>query len=69
MQTYLVSIGRLRSRPIWKTPIDAIKPQAVAELTAAKLKKQTIRKTVSVLAMVLDHEHVRPNPVVRRSVV
>jgi integrase len=34
----------------------------VAELHAAGLKKQTIRKTVSVLAMVLDHGRVNPNP-------
>jgi integrase len=34
----------------------------VAELHAAGLKKQTIRKTVSVLAMVLDHARVQPNP-------
>ena len=34
----------------------------VAELHGAGLKKQTIRKTVSVLAMVLDHERIQPNP-------
>jgi integrase len=36
--------------------------QLVVELTAAKLKKQTLRKTLSVLAMILDHEGVQPNP-------
>jgi hypothetical protein len=35
----------------------------VADLHAAGLKKQTIRKTVSVLAMVLNHARVEPNPV------
>lgn len=34
----------------------------VAELHAEGLKRQTIRKTVSVLAMVLDHARVQPNP-------
>jgi hypothetical protein len=34
----------------------------VADLHADGLKKQTIRKTVSVLAMVLDHARVQPNP-------
>lgn len=36
--------------------------EIVAELTQAGLRKQTIRKTVSVLAMVLDHHGVQPNP-------
>jgi integrase len=34
----------------------------VAELHAAGFKKQTIRKTGSVLAMVLDHARIQPNP-------
>ena len=34
----------------------------VGELTEAGLRKQTIRKTVSVLAMILDHHGVQPNP-------
>lgn len=34
----------------------------VAELHGAGLRKQTIRKTVSVLAMVLDHGRIQPNP-------
>jgi integrase len=36
--------------------------ELVAELTANGLRKQTIRKTVSVLAMILDHHGVQPNP-------
>jgi site-specific recombinase XerC len=54
-------LPRLGDRPI--TDIDA---QTVADLVANLhehgLKKQTIRKTVSVLAMVLDHAGVQPNP-------
>jgi integrase len=34
----------------------------LATVCSAGLKKQTIRKTVSVLAMVLDHGRVTPNP-------
>ena len=34
----------------------------VGELHAAGLRKQTIRKSVSVLAMILDHGRVQPNP-------
>lgn len=66
MQTCLVSIGRLRSRAVWKVPVESIKPQTVADLvadlTAAELRKRTIRKTVSVLAMIFDAEGVQPNP-------
>ena len=36
--------------------------ELVAELHGAGLKKQTIRKTVSVLAMVLDHERIAAEP-------
>jgi len=65
MQTYLVAINRLRPR-IGHRPVESIDAQTVAELvaelTTAKLRKQTIRKTVSVLAMILDHEGVQPNP-------
>lgn len=34
----------------------------VAELSEAGLRKQTIRKTVSVMAMILDHHGIQPNP-------
>lgn len=40
----------------------------VAELTEAGLRKQTIRKTVSVLAMILDNEGINPNPARDRKV-
>src|SRR5262249_12441884 len=36
--------------------------ELVGELHAAGLKKQTIRKTVSVGAMVFDHARIEPNP-------
>lgn len=64
-QTYKVALGRLLP-PLGDRRLDEIDAQMVAdlvaELHAAKLKKQTIRKTVSVLAMVLDHAGVQPNP-------
>jgi integrase len=65
MQTYRVAIARLRRR-LGDTPLEAIAAatvaQLVADLHADGLRKQTIRKTVSVLAMILDHERVTPNP-------
>jgi integrase len=64
-QTYRVALGRLLPR-LGDCAVDSITAQTVAELVgelhAAGLKKQTIRKTVSVLAMVLDHGRVEPNP-------
>jgi integrase len=65
MQTYDVALGRVLRRygPERVANIDAPKvAELVAELHAAGLRKQTIRKTVSVLAMVLDHARVQPNP-------
>jgi hypothetical protein len=64
LQTYRVALGRVLPRlgdlPV--VEIDAASVAAlVADLHAAGLKKQTIRKTVSVLAMVLDHARVEPN--------
>ncbi len=65
MQTYAVALGRLLPR-LRSTAVEAISPPTVAglvaEMTDAGLRKQTIRKTVSVLAMILDHEGVTPNP-------
>ena len=65
MQTYEVALGRLLPR-FGELTVDKLDAQTVAdlvaELHAAGLKKQTIRKTVSVLAMVLDHARVQPNP-------
>ncbi|MDP9308347.1 MAG: hypothetical protein M3P15_08565, partial [Actinomycetota bacterium] len=65
LQTYSVALGRLLPR-LGDKPADRIDAQTVAdlvaELHAAGLRKQTIRKTVSVLAMVLDHAAIQPNP-------
>jgi integrase len=65
LQTYEIAFGRLLPR-LGDTAVEGIDAQAVAhlvgELHANGLKKQTIRKTVSVLAMVLDHGRVQPNP-------
>jgi integrase len=64
-QTYRVALGRLLPR-LGDRAAENIDAQTVAnlvaELNAAGLRKQTIRKTVSVLAMVLDHGRVQPNP-------
>jgi integrase len=66
LQTYRVALGRLLPR-LGDTSVDKIDAQSVAdlvaELHAAKLKKQTIRKTISVLAMIVDHAGIQPNPV------
>jgi integrase len=64
-QTYEVAIRRLNDR-LDGTALSRIDAQTVADLVAqlhaAGLKRQTIRKTVSVLAMILDHAGVQPNP-------
>ena len=65
LQTYRVALGRLLPR-LGKTPVAEVDAQTVAglvaELHALELRKQTIRKTVSVLAMILDYAGVQPNP-------
>jgi integrase len=65
MQTYRVALGRLLPR-LGDTPVERIDAltvaDLVAELHAAGLKKQTLRKTLSVAAMVFDHARVEPNP-------
>jgi hypothetical protein len=64
-QTYRVALGRLLPR-LGDVLLEKLDAQTVADLVAelhgAGLPKQTIRKTVSVLAMVLDHAGVQPNP-------
>lgn len=65
LETYRVAINRLRSRlgDVAVNAIDAARvAELVAELQEAGLKKHTVRKTVSVLAIVLDHAGVRDNP-------
>jgi len=64
-QTYRVALGRILPR-MGETSAEKIDAQTVADLVAelhkAGLKKQTIRKTVGTLAMVLDHLGIQPNP-------
>ena len=64
-QTYKVALGRLLPS-LGDHALDSIDAETIAdlvgELHSTGLKKQTIRKTVSVLAMILDHAHVQPNP-------
>jgi len=47
-------------------PAAELEPHDIADLVAglseAGLRKQTIRKTTSVLAMILDHHGIQPNP-------
>jgi integrase len=65
LKTYRVALGRILPRlgDARVTELDpATVADLVAELHADGLKRQTIRKTVSVLAMALDHARVLPNP-------
>lgn len=66
LETYRVALGRILPK-LGDRAITDIDAQTVADLVAELhelgLKKQTIRKTVSVLGMVLDHARVQPNPV------
>jgi hypothetical protein len=55
-----------RAAPLLGGRVDAISPKDVAalvgELVAMGKARETVRKTVTVLAMVLDHAGVTPNP-------
>jgi hypothetical protein len=66
MQSYRVALGRLVPGA-GDTAVDAIDAPKVAglvaDLHAGGLRKQTIRKTVSVLAMILDHSRIASRPV------
>jgi integrase len=73
MQTYCVALGRMLPR-LGDMAVDAIDAQSVAdfvaELHAEGLRKQTIRKNVGVLGMVLDHAgRSTDNPVRDRMIV
>jgi integrase len=72
LQTYRVALGRILPR-LGDTRVTALDAATVADLVAELhsegLKRQTIRKTVSVLAMVLDHARVQPNPACDRLTV
>jgi integrase len=65
LATYRVALARILPR-LGDQPIDQLDARMVAGLVAelhdGGLRKQTIRKTVSVLAMVLDHARIQPNP-------
>jgi integrase len=65
LATYRIALARILPR-LGDQAINRLDAQMVAALVAdlheAGLRKQTIRKTVSVLAMVLDHARVQPNP-------
>jgi integrase len=64
LQTYKVALGRILPRlgSVNAHELDAATVAAlVGKLHDAGLKKQTIRKTVSVLAMLLDHGRIEPN--------
>jgi integrase len=63
-QTYRVALARILPR-IGDRPLDEIDVAAVTDLVAdlSTLKRESIRKTLSVLAQVLDHARVQPNPV------
>lgn len=62
--TYRVPLGRIIPR-LGERTLEEIDAQAVAGLVAelADLKRESIRKTLNVLAMVLEHHDVQPNPV------
>jgi hypothetical protein len=65
LATYRIALARILPR-LDDQAINRLDAQMVAALVAdlheAGLRKQTIRKTVSVLAMVLDDARVQPNP-------
>jgi integrase len=55
-----------RAEPLLKRPVDGITAADVADLvaslTADGKARETVRKTVTVLSMIFDHEGVTPNP-------
>jgi len=61
--TYRVALARILPR-IGDEPIEAIIPATVTDLVTSlgSLKRESLRKTLSVLAMILDHEGIQPNP-------
>lgn len=65
LETYRVALRRVLPRlggiPIRDLDAETV-AALVADLHASGLKRQTIRKTVSVLAMALDHARIQPNP-------
>lgn len=72
LQTYDVALGRIVPR-LGATVVDGLDAHAVdrfvGELVEAKLKRETIRKTLGVLAQALDWHGMNPNPARDRRVV
>ncbi len=62
-QTHRVSLGRILPT-LGDRPVDSITADDVAGLVVelASLRRETLRKTVATLAMVLDYHGVSPNP-------
>ena len=68
LQTYRVALGRILPRfgeHVRRQRRSSGGCRARRRPPREGLKKQTIRKTVSVLAMVLDHARIEPNPAAR----
>lgn len=70
--THLVNIGRIKPK-LGHFAVDELKAADVAAWVTylhvdEKLKRESIRKTKSTLAMILDHAGVSPNPARDRSV-
>jgi len=66
LQTYRVNLGRLLPRvgTLTVSELDAERVAAlVVELVDEGLARESLRKTLSTLAQVLDHAGVQPNPV------
>lgn len=63
-QTYRVALARILPR-IGQMPLTEVDVATVTDLVAdlSTLKRESIRKTLNVLAMILDHARVAPNPV------
>jgi integrase len=62
--TYRVALGRILPR-LGDSALEQLDAQAVADLVGENsgLKRESIRKTLNVLAMVFDHYDIQPNPV------
>ena len=65
-QTHKVNLRRILSTPLGDRPVSEIEPGEVAALVAhlheSGLKRESVRKTIATLAMVLDYAERVPNP-------
>ena len=70
--THKVNLGRIVPR-LGSRPVDRIEPADVAafvtDLHAGGLKRESIRKTLATLAMILDFAKIAPNPARDRTTV